>query len=152
MSQTIWVDADALPRALKEILIRCSQRRRPRIVMVANRVMATLPAPTIEMVTVKRSADSADDYIAEQVEAGDLVITADVPLASRVVAEGATVLQPRGTTLDADNVDTHLSVRNFHDTLRSIGIEGGGPPPLSTKHIQSFSNALDRWVTRRINH
>ena len=149
MSQTIWVDADALPRALKEILVRCSQRRRPRIVMVANRVMPALPAPTIELIRVEHGADRADDYIAEHVAQGDLVITADVPLAGRVVEQGATVLQPRGLQLDAENVDTHLSVRNFHDDLRAIGIEGGGPPPLSPKHIQSFSNGLDRWLTQR---
>ena len=110
--------------------------------MVANRVMPSLPAPTIETVCVEQGADIADDYIAQHVCPNDLVITADVPLAGRVVAQGATVLQPRGLELDEENVETHLSVRNFHDDLRSIGIEGGGPPPLSPKHIKPFRMAL----------
>ena len=116
--------------------------------MVANRVQPTPKGTRVSNVLVQKTPDAADDHIAQNVNSGDLVVTADVPLAARVVESGGTVLQPRGVLLDEENVEEHLSIRDFHEGLRSTGIEGGGPPPLSQKNVQQFSNALDRWLTR----
>lgn len=144
----IWVDADATPRDVKEILIKASQRRRINIVFVANRRLA-LPASTrLEMIAVGAGADVADDYIVAHAEVGDLVISADVPLAARVVEIGGIVLQPRGRVLTEENVEEALGVRNFGDTLRASGIDTGGPPPFKATDKQRFSNALDRFLTR----
>ncbi len=144
---TIWVDADAAPREVKEILIRASQKRQVTVVFVANRVLNLPKTPCIQMVKVEQGPDEADNYIADHCQCQDLVISADVPLAARVVAKGATILQPRGRVLDSENVEEALSVRDFGESLRSTGIETGGPPPFKPAHKQKFSNALDRWLT-----
>ena len=146
--KTVWIDADALPRAIRDVLVRASQRRKVPLSLVANRVQVTPKGARVQTIVVPKTPDAADDYIAQSVQTGDLVVTADVPLAARVVQMGGTVIQPRGVLLDKDNVEEHLSMRDFHEGLRSSGVEGGGPPPLSPKHIQQFSNALDRWLTR----
>ena len=146
--KTIWIDADALPRAIRDVLVRASQKRKVSLTMVANRVQPTPKGTRVSNVLVPKTPDAADDHIAQNVNRGDLVVTADVPLAARVVESGGTVLQPRGVLLDEENVEEHLSIRDFHEGLRSTGIEGGGPPPLSQKNVQQFSNALDRWLTR----
>ena len=146
--KTVWIDADALPRAIRDVLVRASQRRKVPLVLVANRVQVTPKSPSVQTVLVEKTPDAADDHIAQHVAPGDLVVTADVPLAARVVESGGMVLQPRGVLLDKDNVDEHLSIRDFHEGLRSSGVEGGGPPPLSPKNVQQFSNAMDRWLTR----
>ena len=146
--KTIWIDADALPRAIRDVLVRASQKRKVPLTMVANRVQPNPKGTRVSNVLVQKTPDAADDHIAQNVNSGDLVVTADVPLAARVVESGGTVLQPRGVLLDEENVEEHLSIRDFHEGLRSTGIEGGGPPPLSQKNVQQFSNALDRWLTR----
>ena len=146
---TIWVDADAAPREVKEILIRASQKRQVTVVFVANRVLNLPRIDRLQMVKVADGPDVADDYIAEHCRANDLVISADVPLAARVVGKGAMILQPRGRVLDAENVEEALSVRDFGESLRSTGIETGGPPPFKAIHKQKFSNGLDRWLTRQ---
>jgi uncharacterized protein len=143
----IWIDADAAPRAVKDVLIRASQRRKVSIVFVANRNLSVPVSSRLEMIAVAAGADVADDYIAENCDNGDLVVSADVPLAARVVERGGTVLQPRGRVLDHDNIDEALSIRNFGDSLRSSGVETGGPPPFKPEDKQKFSNALDRWLT-----
>lgn len=143
----IWVDADAAPRAVKDVLIRASQKRKVSIVFVANRNLSVPVSSRLQMVAVEAGADVADDYIAENCSDGDLVVSADVPLAARVVERGGTVIQPRGRVLDHDNIDEALSIRNFGDSLRSSGIETGGPPPFKPEDKQKFSNALDRWLT-----
>ena len=148
MKSTIWIDADALPRAIRDVLVRASQKRRVSLTLVANRVQVMPKTNHVRTVLVPKTPDAADDHIAEQVTSGDLVVTADVPLAARVVEGGGTVLQPRGVLLDTENVEEHLSIRDFHEGLRSSGVDGGGPPPLSQKNVQQFSNALDRWLTR----
>ena len=143
----IWVDGDATPREIKDVLIRSSEKRKVPVSFVANRHLHLPRRSAVQMVVVPSGADAADDYIAEHCGQGDLVVSADVPLAARVVACGATVLQPRGRILDAETVDEALSVRNFGDQLRTTGIETGGPPPFKQADKGKFSNALDRWLT-----
>ena len=147
---TIWVDADALPRAVREVLLRAAQRRKISIVLVANRWIEKPKSNWVSTVQVPPGADVADDHIAENCTSEDLVITADVPLAARAVENGSTVITPYGRPLDADNVREALSIRDFHEDLRSSGVMTKGPPPFGQKEVQLFSNALDRWITR--NH
>ena len=143
----VWIDADAVPRAVREILTRASQKRRVHIVFVANR-WQNLPASTrISQVVVPAGLDEADDHIAETCGPGDLVVTADVPLAARAVEAGALVLQPHGRLLDADNVQEHLAIRDLSTELRSGGEITGGPPPFGAIEKQRFANGLDRWIT-----
>ena len=144
----IWVDADAMPRAVKEVLYRAAQKRRVPITFVANRFLSLPSSPYLQMIQVGQGADVADDRIVELSASGDLVISADIPLAARVVEKGATVLQPHGRVLDSENVGEALSFRDFGDILRNSGIETGGPPPFSASDKGKFSNALDRWITR----
>jgi len=146
---TIWVDADATPRPVKEVLFNASDRRGVRLVLVANSWMRHPTHGLISFIQVAAGPDVADDYIAEHAQAGDLVITQDVPLAARVVPKGAAVIQPSGTELDQDSVDEALSMRDFKESLRNSGEVTGGPPPFGPKQKQRFSNALDRWITRR---
>lgn len=146
---TIWVDADATPRPVKDVLFNASYRRGVRLVLVANSWMKCPTGDLISFVQVASGADVADDYIAERAGPGDLVITQDVPLAARVVPNGAAVIQPSGTELDQDSVDEALSMRDFKESLRNSGGVTGGPPPFGPKQKQRFSNALDRWITRR---
>tara|TARA_B100001250_G_C19415698_1_gene621041 strand:- start:5 stop:454 length:450 start_codon:yes stop_codon:yes gene_type:complete len=144
---TIWVDADAAPRDVKDVLIRAAQRRKVSVTFVANQYLNLPMSAQIQMIRVGAGADVADDYIADHCESGDLVISADVPLAARVVANGGLILQPRGRLLDKQNVEEALSIRDFGDSLRSSGVETGGPPPFKPADKQKFSNALDRWLT-----
>ena len=144
---TIWVDADAAPRAVKDVLFKAAQKRRVEVVFVANQGLHLPGSRYIRMERVSAGADVADDYIAEQCGQGDLVISADVPLAARVVPKGGVVLQPRGRLRDANHVEEARSIRDFGDSLRSSGIETGGPPPFRPADKQKFSNALDRWLT-----
>ncbi len=147
---TIWIDADATPRACKEVLFRASERRGVSLVLVANRAQQVPRSRRITFVQVGRGLDVADDYIAERVVEGDLVITNDIPLASQVIEKGASVLRPRGEELDRANIAQRLSMRDFMDELRGSGVMTGGPPAWGTKDKQRFSNALDRWLTRNL--
>ena len=145
----VWVDADATPRPVKEILFRASERRSVAIILVAN---SWLPLPRtgdVSFVQVEQGPDEADNYIAEHAAAGDLVITAGIPLAARVVPNGAAVIQPHGRELDQDSIDEALALRDFKEGLRNAGTITGGPPPYGPKQKQRFSNALDRWISRR---
>lgn len=146
---TIWVDGDAVPRPIKDVLIRAAQKRRVLVIFVANKFLQLPRSECLKMVRVDSGPDVADNYIADHCGTDDLVVSADVPLASRVVQKGGTILQPRGRVLDADNVEEALSVRDFGESLRSTGIETGGPPPFKLSHKANFSNALDRWLTQR---
>ena len=145
---TIWIDADATPRAVRKILIRASLKRQVDVVLVANRWMRKPRSHRVSTVTVAAGADVADDYIADHCEAGDLVITADIPLAARVVERDAEVITPYGRELDEENVRQALSMRDFKEELRDSGIDTGGPPPFGAQQKQAFANALDRWITR----
>jgi len=145
---TIWVDADACPGAIKDILYRAVQRASIQLKLVANRALQVPRSPWINMIQVPRGFDVADNHIVEMARAGDLVITADIPLAAAVVGKGACALNPRGELYTKDNVQGLLDMRNFMDTLRSSGVETGGPPALSNSDSRNFAAQLDRWMQR----
>ncbi len=145
----IWVDADACPGAIKEILFRAANRAQVPVTLVANQMLRVPPSPWIRALQVERGFDVADRRIAEAVEAGDLVITADIPLAAQVIARGATVIDPRGERLDASNIQERLSLRDFLDGLRSSGVDTGGPSAHTSADRQAFANQLDRLLAAR---
>ncbi|MBU1404072.1 MAG: YaiI/YqxD family protein [Proteobacteria bacterium] len=144
----IWIDADACPVPVKEILFRAADRMRVESVLVANHCLKVPRSPFIKTVQVKPGFNVADARIIDDVEPGDLVITADIPLAAEVVAASATALNPRGTLYTAESIQEHLARRNFMDEMRSAGAITGGPPALSKVHLQAFANQLDRYLTR----
>ncbi len=139
----IWVDADACPAAIKEILYRAANRAQLPLTLIANQMLRVPPSPWIRALQVPAGFDVADARIAHEASAGDLVITADVPLAALVVAKGALVLDPRGELLDAGNIQERLTLRNFMDGLRSGGVDTGGPAAFSAADRQAFANRLD---------
>ncbi len=143
----IWVDADACPVAIKEMLFRAADRRGINVTLVANQALRVPPSPTIDMLRVGAGFDIADNAIVGRVAAGELVITSDIPLAAEVIERGATALSPRGEAYTDDNIRDRLTMRDFMDTLRGSGIATGGPAPLSQSDRQAFANALDRWIT-----
>lgn len=145
----IWVDADACPQVIKEILFRAAERRQVEVTLVANRKLRTSHSRWTKSIQVLGGPDVADDHIAEVVEAGDLVITADIPLAARVVEKGGTGLNPRGELYDEENVRHRLSMRDFLHELRSDGVRTSGPPPLDQTQRQAFANQLDRFLTQQ---
>lgn len=144
----IWVDADACPAVIKEILFRAAGRAQVEVTLVANQPLRTPPSPLITAIRVTSGFDVADNEIVKQVASGDLVITSDIPLAAEVIEKGAQALNPRGELYTADNVRARLTMRDFMDTLRSSGINTGGPPPLSQSDRQAFANQLDRFLAR----
>ena len=146
----IWVDADACPNAVKEVLFRAAERVRVRTTLVANQFVRTPRSHMVESLTVASGFDVADHTIVERMAPGDLVVTADVPLAAEVVAKGGAALNPRGTMYTRENVRAHLQRRDMMDELRSMGAVSGGPPALGRKDVQQFANALDRYLAR--NH
>ncbi|MBI1397814.1 MAG: YaiI/YqxD family protein [Betaproteobacteria bacterium] len=143
---TIWVDADACPGVIKEILYRAAERKQILLTLVANQPLGVPRSQWIRVVQVERGFDVADNYIAGVVAADDLVITADIPLAASVVEKGATALNPRGERYTKENVRELLDMRNFMDTLRSSGVQTGGPNAFSQGDRQAFANQLDRWL------
>lgn len=142
----IWVDADACPGVIKDILYRAAERTLTPLTLVANRALQVPRSPWITMVQVAKGFDVADRHIADVVAAGDLVITADIPLAAAVIDKGAHALNPRGELYTPDNIRGLLDMRNFMDTLRSSGVDTGGPPALSLADRKGFAAALDRWL------
>jgi len=144
----IWVDADACPRVIKEILYRAAERKQLPMTLVANQPLRVPPSRHIATLQVGAGFDVADAEIVRQVNAGDLVVTADVPLAAQVVAKGGVALDPRGELLTVENIGERLAIRNALDELRGAGIETGGPPPLGPKDKQAFANQLDRILAR----
>ena len=145
----IWVDADACPGVIKEILFRAATRHALAVILVANQTLRVPPSPHIRAVQVPKGFDVADSYIVEQVAAGDLVITADIPLAALVIDKQAFAINPRGELYSAENVRQMLDMRNFMDTLRSSGVNTGGPPAFNHADRQNFANQLDRFIARR---
>lgn len=145
----IWVDADACPVAIKELLFRAADRVRIPLTLVANKPLRTPPSPHINAVQVSAGFDVADHYIAGSVQPGDLVVTADIPLAAQVVAQGGLALNPRGELYTAENVRQLLDMRNFMDELRASGVQTGGPAPLSNSDRKIFANQLDRLLAQR---
>ncbi len=142
----IWVDADACPAEAKEVLYKVVKRLRIPLTLVANQFMWIPQSELIRFELVGAGADIADQRIVELLSPGDLVISADIPLAANAVARGATVLDPRGEVLDADNVGTRLASRNLMDQLRGSGMQTGGPAAYSAKNKQNFANQLDRLI------
>jgi len=144
----IWVDADACPRAIKEIVFRASVRKAVEVTLVANQWMPRPSSALIRIIQVEQGPDIADDMICDLCAAGDLVITADIPLAARIVAKGAYGLNPRGEFYDGRNVGQKLAMRDFMDNLRGSGIETGGPAALSAQDREKFANRLDAFLAR----
>lgn len=144
----IWVDADACPKPVKEILYRVAERKKISVTLVANSRLHLPLSPFIHLIQVASGADIADDEIANLCEAGDLIITADIPLAARVVEKGAQALDPRGTLYDKNNIGQALSMRNFMDELRGSGVETGGPSGFGQKEKFKFANALDKFIAQ----
>lgn len=140
----IWVDADACPKVIKEILFRAAVRTGISLTLVANQPLKVPPAPHIRSLVVPAGFDVADNEIVRRAEPGDLVITADLPLAAEVIEKGAQALNPRGELYSPDTIRQKLTMRDFMDTLRSSGIQTGGPASLSQADRQAFANALDR--------
>lgn len=145
----IWVDADACPKPIKEILFRAATRTQAELTLVANQMLAVPKSPWIRSLQVPKGFDVADNEIVQRVVAGDLVITADIPLASEVIAKGAKVITPRGETYDAGSIAAALTLRNFMDTLRSSGVETGGPSAFGTSDQREFARELDRYLAKR---
>ena len=145
---TIWVDADACPKVMREILFRAAERSRTQVTLIANQAIAVPRSRYLSSVQVSPGFDVADNEIVRRVQAGDLVITADIPLAAEVIDRQALALSPRGELFTSDNIRERLNMRDFLDTMRSSGLAGGGPPPLSTADRQAFANALDRYLAR----
>ena len=144
----IWVDADACPNVIKDILFRAAKRTQLPLTLVANQFIQVPASPYINTVQVSSGFDVADHYIAQQVQANDIVITADIPLAADIVAKGAYGINPRGTLYTEQNIRQKLTMRNFMETMRDAGQVSGGPPPLSSKDKQAFANTLDRLLTQ----
>lgn len=145
----IWVDADACPVPVKEILFRAAERTGVETTLVANQPVRVPASRFVRTLRVPRGFDAADDAIAERVGAGDLVVTADVPLAADVVRRGAIALSPRGELFTEEDIKSRLTMRDFMDTLRASGVDTGGPPALSQADRKSFADHLDRILARR---
>ena len=144
----IWVDADACPKVIKDILFRAADRKRIQCVLVANQYMAVAKSQFVRFVKVDGGFDVADNYIAQHVQQGDLVITADIPLAAAVVEKGATALNPRGQLYTENNIRQRLAMRNFMEEMRSAGQITGGPPVLGQTERREFANNLDRILAK----
>ncbi len=144
----IWVDADACPNIVKEVLYKAATRRGIKLTLVANIPLSVPASPLINTITVSAGFDEADKEIARLVNTGDLVITADIPLADAIVDKGATGLNPRGELYTEENVKGLLRMRNLMEELRSGGMVSGGPAPIGAKDKQEFTNQLDRFLTR----
>lgn len=144
----IWVDADACPSVVKDILYRAARRWQLSLTLVANQMLYTPPSPLIRAVQVPRGFDVADDYIVEHLSAGDLVITGDIPLASEALGKGALVISPRGERFTADNIRERLSMRDMLEELRSSGVETGGPAAFSQADRREFAGALDKLLQK----
>jgi uncharacterized protein YaiI (UPF0178 family) len=145
----IWVDADACPKVIKEILFRAAERTRTMVTFVANQPVFTPPSRYIRAIRVRAGFDMADNKIVAHAEAGDLVITGDIPLAAAAVEKGAQALNPRGELYTRDNIRERLALRNFMEELRDSGVDIGGPAAMSNAERQAFANRLDRFLSQR---
>jgi uncharacterized protein YaiI (UPF0178 family) len=148
---TIYLDADALPAVIREILYRAAMRLNIPLVLAANVPIRHPESPLITSLVVPSGFDKADDAIADHASAGDLVITSDIPLAGRVIEKGAVVMDYRGEMLSAENIRERLAVRNILDEIRSAGNETGGPAPFTQKDRQKFANRLDAYLFKRVS-
>ncbi|MVF23785.1 YaiI/YqxD family protein [Methylocaldum sp. BRCS4] len=145
----IWVDADACPNVIKEILYRAAEKRQISLTLVANQPLRTPPSRYIQAIQVPAGFDVADNKIVQAIQPGDLAVTADIPLAAEVVEKGGYALNPRGQFYTKDNIREQLTLRNFMTELRNSGVEMGGPSSLSQGDRQAFANQLDRFLSRQ---
>ena len=145
---TIWVDADACPNAIRDILYKAARRTGVNLTLVANRGINTPRSPNIRAIQVAAGFDVADNFIVQQVEKGDLVISADIPLVAEVMEKGAQAINPRGEQYSHDTIGQKLNMRDFMDSMRSSGIQTGGPPPMTAKDRMQFANHLDKYLAK----
>jgi uncharacterized protein YaiI (UPF0178 family) len=145
----IWVDADACPNAVREILFRAAGRLHIPLILVANKILQAPASPYIRAIRVGAGFGAADKAIVRDMAPGDLVITADIPLASEVIGKGGHVLNPRGEFYSRNTIAERLTMRNFMDELRDAGVNTGGPAALGRKDLQAFANGLDRFLARQ---
>jgi uncharacterized protein YaiI (UPF0178 family) len=145
---SIWVDADACPRVIKDILFRAAERTGVPVTLVANQALAIPRIKSLRVIQVASGFDIADEEIVNRTAAGDLVITADIPLAAQIIAKGGEALNPRGELYSADTIRGVLTMRDFMDTMRASGHVGGGPPALTQADRNAFAGQLDRWLAR----
>ena len=147
--QTIWVDADACPVVIKDMLFRAAERTKTQTTLVANQMVRVPPSAYISFLRVSAGYDEADNEIVKRMQTGDLVITGDIPLASDVVDKGGIALNPRGELYTRENIKDRLNMRDFMETMRSSGLDvGGGHPPLNNTDKQNFANQLDKLLTK----
>ena len=146
---TIWVDADACPSVIKDILFRAAERTQVQTTLVANQAIRIPPSAYISFLRVTQGYDEADNEIVKRLQAGDLVITADIPLAAEVIEKGGIALNPRGELYTTENIKDRLNMRDFMETMRASGIQTGGPAPLNNTDKQTFANQLDRLLAQR---
>lgn len=140
----IWVDADACPNVIKDILFRAAERKKLALILVANQYIKIPRSPYISFIQVKQGFDVADNEIVQRVETDDIVVTQDIPLAAEVIEKSAVALNPRGELYTTANIQARLTMRNFMDTMRSAGVDTGGPKPLNQQDRQQFANQLDK--------
>ncbi|MGE1067975.1 YaiI/YqxD family protein [Pantoea agglomerans] len=145
----IWVDADACPNVIKEVLYRAADRTATTITFVANQFLRVPPSPYLRTLQVPAGFDVADNEIVRRCQPGDLVITADIPLAAEVIEKGAAALNPRGERYSPATIRERMTMRDFMDTLRSSGVQTGGPAAMSPRDRQQFANELDSWLTQQ---
>ncbi len=145
----IWVDADACPAVIKDILYRAAERAKIQMALVASKFLRTPPSPYIRCLQVPRGIDVADGHIVRELEPSDLVITADIPLAADVIAKGGHALNPRGEFYSTENIQERLALRNYLDELRGMGERTGGPAALDATDRKRFADQLDRFLARQ---
>ena len=146
----LWVDADALPKILREIIFRASDRYLLEVIFVANQPLGISPSVRIKSLQVLSGADQADQEIVKQMAAHDVVITQDIPLAAQVIEKGGVAIHPRGEVFTTANITARLHLRDYMDTLRGAGVQTGGPKPLNERDKREFSSALDQTIQRQI--
>ncbi|MBU9826299.1 YaiI/YqxD family protein [Rahnella perminowiae] len=147
----IWVDADACPNVIKEVLFRAAERTGMMVTLVANQIIRTPPSKFLRTLRVEAGFDVADNEIVKRTEPGDLVITADIPLAAEVIEKGGVALNPRGERYTTETIKERLNMRDFMDTMRASGVQTGGPPALNQRDRQQFANELDKWLQQAKN-
>ena len=145
----LWVDADALPRILKDVIIRASDRYQLEVTFVANQPVGITPSIRINSIQVMSGADAADQEIIDRMKERDIVVTQDIPLAAQVIEKGGIAIHPRGEIYTVANVKARLHLRDFMDTLRGAGVQTGGPPPISERDKREFSSSLDQTIQKQ---
>jgi uncharacterized protein YaiI (UPF0178 family) len=145
----IWVDADACPKMIKEILFRAAIRTKTKIILVANSFLTYPNSPLISSIKVEKGFDSADTYIVDHISPHDLLVTADIPLAADAIAKQAYVINPRGEVYTTNDIKQRLTLRDMNEQLRATGERTGGPPALSIKEKTAFANALDKYLAKK---